>query len=271
MTAAARVRDRLWLPSEWERPSPIVVPRRRLRLVPPLPALSIGNPAQVGTNGPLTTAAASIATASPCVIPPGSLVVVVVQTGSSTTDPGVPTNATDGTNTSTVADLSVWVSNGGRISVFSWFDTAGRTATITSNFASTSERSIWVFTIANAASANWLDVTGSSTSASSTAFAVTTSSPNAGKAAQADEIAFGVFSMGTTDTTPTTFPGAGWTSLVNSDESVRHVRTCVEYVNGVTSGATVTADGTGAAANSLARGVLTYKGGGAVAVYGAFQ
>jgi hypothetical protein len=226
--------------------------------------MAIGNPTQVGTNGPINTAGqTSIATTSTCVIPANSLVVTVVQTGASITDPGVPTNATDGTNTATVADKTQWTSNAGRVTVYSWFDAAGRTATVTSNFASTNEASIWVFTLASAASSSWLDQANATTSASTTAMAISTLA----NCAQADEVAMGVYCMGTTDTIQTTWPGAGWTSLANVDEAVRHVRTCIEYINGVSTVAVTTADGT-CVTNSLSRVIVTYKGAAAAVAAG---
>jgi len=65
-------------------------------------------------------------------------------------------------------------------------------------------------------------------------------------------------------TNPTTWPGAGYTMLTpapNADcNTTRSRGLSIEYKNGVTAGATVTADGTLAAASGIVRNVVTYKG-----------
>lgn len=218
--------------------------------------MAIGNPTQVGTHAYTSLAVTTANTDSTCVIPANSLVITAIHTANTTTDPGAPTSVTDGTNTATVADGSVFESPVGRVSLFSWFDVAGRTATVTANFGSSNAVTFFVFTVPSAATSSWLDQLGTSASATTTALAVTT----AGNIAQADEISIAIFCRGSNIAAPTTFPVAGYTSIINVTNATRTVGMLGEYKNGLTAGSTETSGGTLSANANVARLIATYKG-----------
>lgn len=218
--------------------------------------MAIGNPTQVGIHAYTNLAITTANTDATCVIPANSLVVIGVHISNTTTDPGVPTSVTDGTNTATVADASFWTSPIGRVSLFSWFDTAGRTATVTANFASSNATTFYVWTMSSAATASWTDQTQANGAAGTTALGITT----AGNVAQADEVAIAMFCRGSNIAAPTTFPIAGYTSLASVTNATRTVGVLAEYKNGLTAGAAETSGGTLSASANVARIIVTYKG-----------
>ncbi len=220
--------------------------------------MAIGNPTQKGSTVIVTTAAHTTNNSGSVTIPAASLVVVVVSLKNTTSDPGVPSAVGDGTN-SYVSDLdSTFQSNAGRVTVWSFYDTAGGTRTITATFSGVNYSAISVFTMSAAATASAKDLTRATVSASSTSMLVTT----VGNAAQADEVAIAVYNSGTSTAAPTTFPGSGYTQLLDNANATRSVQHFIQYKTGVTSGATVSADGTLSVAANITRGLVTYKGAG---------
>lgn len=227
--------------------------------------MAIGNPAQVGAAAGINTAGQTQRTIASVVVPANSLVVTAVFNGFAASDPGVPTSVTDGTNTATVADKSVWIGNAGRISLFSWYDTAGRTATFTINFPASNMTWAYVFTLSSAATSAFLDQTGSSSSSAATSLSIAT----AGTVAQSDEVAVACYSRGSNIAAPTTYPGAGYTSLNGAAGDTDGTRSCgfmIQYKNGLTGGSTETAGGTLSAGTNIGRVIATYKGAAAAAV-----
>lgn len=218
---------------------------------------AIGVPTQKGTHAYTTVAnTTTMNTDATCIIPASSLVITAIHTSNTTTDPLAPTNVTDGTNSATVADGSVWQTPIGRVSLFSWFDVAGRTATFTATFGQSNAVTMFVFTIPASATASWKDQLGTSTGATTTALGITT----AGNCLMADELSIAIFCRGSSITAPTTFPIAGYTSLINVTNATRTVGMLGEYKVGVTAGSTETSGGTLAATANVARLIVTYKG-----------
>jgi hypothetical protein len=236
--------------------------------------MAIGNPTQVGASPAGGTAAApwtnasgqtTISNAASMTIPAASLVVVVILTANTTVDPQVPTQVTDGTNTVTTADRTQFIGSAGRVSIFSWRDSAGRTIsagglTATLGAGGQNAAAMYVFTISGAASTSWTDTGNQTSSSAATNFNITTLA----NVAQADEVSIAAFGIGSA-TGMTTFPGTGYTQLANDLETLRQKRFLIEYKNGLTAGATETAGGTASAGTNISRVLQTYKAAAAIA------
>lgn len=227
--------------------------------------MAIGNPTQVASWAQLTTSGQTTYTSSAFTPNAGDLVVAVFQNANGAVDPGAPTAMlATGSVSYLPADASVAVAaQAGHLSVWShYYASSPGSITIAATFAASNYTNGFIYTLTGAASSSWLDQVGTSSSTSTTAMAVTT----AGNVAQADEVAFGCYTRGSNIAAPTTWPKAGWTSLTNLTNATRSAGLSIEYINGVTAAATVTADGTLSAATGLTRAVVTYKGAAAAAV-----
>lgn len=219
--------------------------------------MAIGTPTVLKDNGPVTTSGQMQLTVTGVPVTAGQIVTVCIAHSNAGTAVGDPVRVFDGVNDYVKDDAAHPASNTVYVSQWSFVDTVGGTRAITVVLPAPANY-IHVVVVGTSGADTTLpprDSVGGGDFGGTAAVSIVASSNTQGT----DEASIVTLSWASA-TAPTTYPSAGYTSLVNTQNALRTRSMAVAQKTPLTSGAAETFTATLASAGDWAGALTTYRG-----------